>query len=127
MGWHDSKRFKYSFGDVTNDVLLSSKSQIALLKGHLPDNIKKILVAYNGKENSVHGLSLAKKIAANTGASMRIISIVSPDEDQEQKAKVAEELDGLVKKLPSIPASFKLLERYSIETHTEISNGTTLQ
>lgn len=62
MGWHDSKRFKYSFGDVTNDVLLSSKSQIALLKGHLPDSIKKVLVAYNGRENSVHGLSLAKRL-----------------------------------------------------------------
>ncbi len=124
MGWHDSKRFKYSFGGVTNDVLLSSKSQIALLKGHLPDTIKKILVAYNGKENSVHGLSLAKKIAANTGASIRIISIVSPDNEQEQKAKIAEELEGLVKKIPSIPASFKLLERYSIEDAIlEVSNG----
>ncbi len=61
MGWPGSKRFQYSFGDVTNDVLLSSKSQIALLKGHLPDNIKRILVAYNGRENSVYGLSLAKK------------------------------------------------------------------
>lgn len=124
MGWHDSKRFKYAFGDVTNDVLLSSKSQIALLKGHLPDNIKKILVAYNGKENSVHGLSLAKKIAENSGASIRIISIVSPDDDEEQKTKVAEELEGLVKKLPSIPVSFKLLERYSIEDAVlEVSNG----
>jgi amino acid transporter/nucleotide-binding universal stress UspA family protein len=124
MGWHDSKRFKYAFGDVTNDVLLSSKSQIALLKGHLPDSIRKVLVAYNGKENSVHGLSLAKKIAANTGASIRIISIVSPDEEQEQKAKIAEELEDLVKKIPSIPASFKLLERYSIEDAIlEVSNG----
>ncbi len=124
MGWHDSKRFKYAFGDVTNDVLLSSKSQIALLKGHLPDSIRKVLVAYNGKENSIHGLSLAKKIATNTGASIRIITIVSPDEEQEQKAKVAEELEDLVKKIPSIPASFKLLERYSIEDAIlEVSNG----
>jgi amino acid transporter/nucleotide-binding universal stress UspA family protein len=124
MGWHDSKRFKYSFGDVTNDVLLSSKSQIALLKGHLPENIKKVLVAYNGRENSVHGLSLAKKIAENTGASIRIISIVSPDEDQEKKAKIAEELEDMVKKIPSIPASFKMLERYSIEDAIlEVSNG----
>ncbi|WP_410507484.1 amino acid permease [Methanosarcina hadiensis] len=124
MGWHDSKRFKYSFGDVTNDVLLSSKSQIALLKGHLPDSIKKVLVAYNGKENSVHGLSLAKKIAENAGASIRIISVVSPDEDPEKKEKIAEELEGLVRKISSTPASFKLLERYSIEDAVlEVSNG----
>jgi amino acid transporter/nucleotide-binding universal stress UspA family protein len=124
MGWHESNMFKYSFGDVTNDVLLFSKSQIALLKGHLPENIRKILVAYNGKENSVHGLSLAKKIATNTGASIRIISIVSPDEAPEQKAKMTEELEDLVKKIPSIPVSFKLLERYSIEDSIlEVSNG----
>ena len=124
MGWHESKRFKYSFGDVTNDVLVSSKSQIALLKGHLPDSIKKILVAYNGRENSVHGLSLAKKIAANTGASMKIISIVSPDEDPDKKEKVYEELEDLVKKIPSIPVSFKILEKYSIEDAIlEVSNG----
>lgn len=124
MGWHESKRFKYSFGDVTNDVLLSSKSQIVLLKGHLPDSIKKILVAYNGKENSVHGLYLAKKLAANSGASIKIISIINPDEDPDEKAKIAEELDDLVKKIPSIPVSFKLLERYSIEDAIlEVSNG----
>ena len=124
MGWHESKRFKYSLGDVTNDVLLSSKSQIALLKGHLPDSIKKILVAYNGKQNSVHGLYLAKKIAANTGASIRIISIISPDEDPDRKAKITEELEGLVAKITSVPASYKLLERYSIEDAIlEVSNG----
>ncbi|KKH94954.1 hypothetical protein EO95_00450 [Methanosarcina sp. 1.H.T.1A.1] len=124
MGWHESKRFKYSLGDVTNDVLLSSKSQIALLKGHLPDSLKKILVAYNGKQNSVHGLYLAKKLAANTGASIRIISIISPDEDPDKKAIITEELDGLVKKITSIPVSFKLLERYSIEDAIlEVSNG----
>ncbi len=124
MGWHESKRFKYSLGDVTNDVLLSSKSQIALLKGHLPDSLKKILVAYNGKQNSVHGLYLAKKLAANTGASIRIISIISPDEDPENKAKLSTELEGLVAKITSGPASFKLLERYSIEDAIlEVSNG----
>jgi amino acid transporter/nucleotide-binding universal stress UspA family protein len=124
MGWHESKRFKYSLGDVTNDVLGSSKSQIALLKGHLPDNIKKILVAYNGKENSVHGLYLAKKLAANAGAAIRIISIISPDEDPDKKAKIAEELEEVAKKVTLIPVSFKLLERYSIEDAIlEVSNG----
>ena len=124
MGWHESNRLKHPFGDVTNDVLLSSKSQIALLKGHLPDNIKKIIVAYNGKENSVLGLSLAKKISINTGASIKVVSIVSPDEDQDKKTKISEELQDLVKKNPSVPVSFKLLEKYSIEDAIlEVSKG----
>ncbi|WP_269850244.1 universal stress protein [Methanosarcina horonobensis] len=55
---------------------------------------------------------------------MKIISIVSPDEDQDRKAKIAEELSELVKKIPSIPVSFKLLERYSVEDAIlEVSNG----
>jgi len=115
MGWHESKRFPYSLGGVTNDVFQSSKSKIALLKGHLPDKIKKILVAYNGKGNSIHGLSLAKKLAANTGATIEIIRVISPDEEQEEKEKIAKELENLVESIILTSASFKLLEKYSIE------------
>ena len=91
------------------------KVQIALLKGHLPDKIKKILVAYNGKENSIQGLSLAKKLATNTKATIEIISVVSPDEEQEEKEKIAKELEDLVKGITFTSASFKLLEKYSVE------------
>lgn len=115
MGWHESKRFPYSLGGVTNDVFQSSKSQIALLKGHLPDKIKKILVAYNGKENSIHGLSLAKKLAINTGATIEIIRVISPDDEQEEKEKIARELENLVENITLTSASFKLLEKYSAE------------
>jgi amino acid transporter/nucleotide-binding universal stress UspA family protein len=115
MGWNESKRFPYPFGEVTNDVLQSSKSQIALLKGHLPDKIKKILVAYNGKENSIQGLALAKKLAINSGATIEIISVVSPDEEEEEKDKIVRELDSLVKSITLTPGSFKVLEKYSIE------------
>ncbi|WP_243684922.1 amino acid permease [Methanosarcina barkeri] len=114
MGWHEPKRFEYSHG-VTNQVLLSSKRPIALLKGHLPDSIHKILVGYNGKENSVYGLSLAEKLAVNTGAGIEIISIISPDESQENRQKITDELESLVGKISSIPVSFRVLTKYSIE------------
>lgn len=126
MGWHESKRFQYSLG-VTNDVLRSSKSQIALLKGHLPDSVNRILVAYNGKENSVNGLYLAKKLAVNTGAGVEMISVVSPDEDQQTKQKITDELEHLVKKISLVPVSFRVLERYSIEDAIlEASNNSDL-
>ena len=32
MGWHESKRFPYSLGEVTNDVLQSSKSPDCLIE-----------------------------------------------------------------------------------------------
>ncbi len=115
LGWHEAKGFQYYLGEVTNGVLSSSKKQIALLKGKLPEKIKKILVAYNGKENSSHGLHLAKKLAVNTGAAIEIIRIISPDETPEEKKEISEELETLSKNITQIPVSFKLLERYSIE------------
>lgn len=115
LGWHETKGFQYYLGEVINGVLSTSKKQIALLKGHLPEKIEKILVAYNGKENSNHALYLAKKMASNTGAAIEILRIVSPDETPEEKKEVSEKLEDLVKSIPKIPVTFKLLERYSIE------------
>nr|WP_304364487.1 amino acid permease [Methanosarcina sp. KYL-1] len=115
LGWHETKGFQYYLGEVINGVLSTSKKQIALLKGHLPEKIEKILVAYNGKENSNHALYLAKKMAANTGASIEILRIISPDETPEEKKEVSEKLEDLVKSIPRVPVTFKLLERYSIE------------
>jgi nucleotide-binding universal stress UspA family protein len=114
MGWHEPKRFEYSLG-VTNDVLLSSKSPIALLKGHLPDSINKILVGYNGKENSLYGLYLAEKLVVNTGAVIDVISIVSPDETKETRQKITDEFERQVEKISSVPVSFRVMEKYSIE------------
>lgn len=127
MGWHESNRFQYSLGDVTNEVLSSLKRHIVLLKGYLSDKVTKIVVAYNGKDNSVYGLHLAKKLAINTGAKIEIISIVSPDEDQEQKKEITEKLQTLCSSEEIISISFKVLERYSVEDAIlEASTGSDL-
>lgn len=114
MGWHEPKRFEYSPG-VINDVVLSSKSPIALLKGHLPDSINKILVGYNGKENSLYGLYLAEKLAVNTGAGIDVIRIVSPDDTPATRKKISHELERQVEKISSVPVSYRVMEKYSIE------------
>jgi amino acid transporter/nucleotide-binding universal stress UspA family protein len=115
MGWHESNRFQYSLGDVANEVLSSLKHHIVLLKGYLVNKITKILVAYNGKDNSVYGLHLAKKLAINTGAKIEIITIVSPDEDKDRKTEISENLRAISKSEEMISISFKMLERYSVE------------
>lgn len=114
MGWHEPKRIQYPLG-VTNHILLSSKIPIALLKGRLPNNINKILVGYNGKENSIYGFYLAKNLASNTGAEIEILSIVNPDETYETRQKIIDEIELLIEKIGSIPVSFRVLEKYSIE------------
>ncbi|MDP2216491.1 MAG: amino acid permease [Methanolobus sp.] len=114
MGWHES-RFQYFLGEVASDVLASSKKQILLLKGYLPDRISTILVAYNGKENSVQGLHLARKLAANTGAQIVIITVISPDEEQERKEEITAKISELAAEEDIIPLECRVLERYSVE------------
>lgn len=95
--------------------------------GHLPKSINKILVGYNGKENSVHSFYLAKKLAVNTGAEIEIVSIVSPDEAQETRQRINDKLERLVEKTNSVPVSFRILDSYSIEDALlEASNNSDL-
>jgi amino acid transporter len=115
MGWHESSRFQYSLGEVTSEVLSSSKKQIVLLKGYLPDKINRILVAYNGKANSVYGLNLARKLAANTGAKIVIITVISPDEEEERKEEIKTRIAELSAEEDTISVECRVLEKYSIE------------
>lgn len=115
IGWHESNRFQYSLGDVTNEVLSLLKRHIVVLKGYLSSRTKKILVAYNGKDNSVYGLHLAKKLAFNTGAKIEIITIVSPDENQDRKKEIAEKLRAISESEEQVSISFKILQKYSVE------------
>jgi nucleotide-binding universal stress UspA family protein len=95
--------------------------------GHLPKSTNKILVGYNGKENSVHSFYLAKKLAVNTGAEIEIVSIVSPDEAQETRQRINDKLERLVEKTNSVPVSFRILDSYSIEDALlEASNNSDL-
>lgn len=127
MGWHESNRFQYSLGDVTNEVLSLLKRHIVVLKGYLSSKTKKILVAYNGKGNSVYGLHLAKKLAFNTGAKIEIITIISPDEDEERKKDIAKKLQAISTNEEQVSISFKILEKYSVEDSIlEASNSADL-
>jgi amino acid transporter/nucleotide-binding universal stress UspA family protein len=115
MGWHEASRFQYSLGEVTSDVLASSKKQIVLLKGYLPDRINRILVAYNGKENSAYGLYLARKLAVNTGAQIAVIAVISPDAEADRKEEISAKIAELAEEENMRPVEFRILERYSVE------------
>ncbi|WP_292468198.1 amino acid permease [Methanolobus sp.] len=115
MGWHESGKFQYSLGEVASSVFASSKKQILLLKDHLPDKINRILVAYNGKENSIYGFYIARKLAANTGAKIVVLTVISPDEEEEKKKEIAADVTELVVKDDIIKVEFRILEKYSVE------------
>ncbi|MEZ5335999.1 MAG: universal stress protein [Methanolobus sp.] len=81
MGWHEVDRFRPSVRNITNQVLSSASKNLVVLNGHLPDKIKRIVVAYNGKDNSIYGLYLAKRLLKSTGAELHIIRVVDPECD----------------------------------------------
>jgi len=114
MGWHESDRFHYSIGDVTNEVLSFSKSHIVLLKGYLPEKINRIVVSYDGKDNSSYGVYLAKKLAINTGASIQIINISHPEKESVDKNELLSSLDKIIGDEDRISIDYKFIERFSI-------------
>lgn len=81
IGWHEVNRFHPSIRNITNQVLSSASKNLVVLNGHLPDKIKRIVVAYNGKDNSIYGLYLAKRLSKSTGAELHILRIVDPEYD----------------------------------------------
>ncbi|MDG6244432.1 MAG: amino acid permease [Methanolobus sp.] len=95
MGWHEVNRFHPSIGTVAHKVLSSAKNNIIVLNGYLPDKIKRIVVAYNGKANSVYGLYLAKRLSKSTGAQLHLVRIIKPDTDDDTKTLLLNELEEI--------------------------------
>ncbi|MBP2030903.1 amino acid transporter/nucleotide-binding universal stress UspA family protein [Methanohalophilus levihalophilus] len=114
MGWHGHNRFSYSLGDVTNEVLSFSKSHIILLKGYLPEKIKRIVVTYDGKDNSSYGVYLAKKLAISTGASIQVVNIAHPEKEPIDKSKLIADLNKIIGDDDRVFVTYEFIERFSI-------------
>ncbi|WP_445474817.1 amino acid permease [Methanococcoides methylutens] len=114
MGWNENNRFNHSIGDVANEVLSFSKSHIVLLKGYLPRKINRIVIAYDGKDNSIYGVYLAKKLAINTGASIQIVNISHPDKEPIDKNKLIDAINEIIGDDDRISIDYKFIERFSI-------------
>ncbi|WP_094227328.1 amino acid permease [Methanolobus psychrotolerans] len=92
IGWHEVSRFHPSIGTVADKVLSSANNNIIVLNGYLPDKIGRIVVAYNGKDNSAYGLYLAKRLSKSTGASLHVVRVIKPDTNEDTKGSVLSDL-----------------------------------
>lgn len=114
MGWQRQKRLQYAIGGITYRILTNAKSHVAVLKGHLPQDPKKIVVAYDEtKHNSKYGLLLGKKLALNTGATLKVLRVINPDMEEEEKKKILENLKEASKSKENISIEYHLIEKYS--------------
>ena len=114
MGWKTEDKFQSNMGNIVYKVLKNSQSHIAILKGSYIENPKKIVVAYDGKHNSRYALYLGKKLAINSNALLKVISVVSPDDDVEYKDEVHENLKEAVKCEYNINIEYELIQKYEV-------------
>lgn len=115
IGWHEMNRLHFSMGNVASKVLAGAKNNIVMLNGYFPKEIEKIIVAYNGKENSKYGITLAKRLAQNTGAKIHILRVIKPNIQEEKKRKIISELEQIIKELKENTISYEVKEHYSAE------------
>ncbi len=115
IGWHEMNRLHFSMGTVASKVLAGAKNNIVILNGYFPEKIEKIVVAYNGKENSKYGITLARRLAQNTGAKIHILQVIKPNIIEEKKIKIRSELEQIMKKQKENNISYEVKEHYSAE------------
>lgn len=115
IGWHEVNRLHFSMGNVANKVLALAKNNIVILNGYFPLKIERIIVAYNGKENSQYGITLAKRLAKNKGAKIHILRVIKPDTEEDKKTEIISELEKIVKDEHESPINYEVKEHYSIE------------
>ncbi len=133
MGWQREDRLRSVIGGITRQVLREAKTNIGVLKGHYPEELNKITVAYDGRENSVYGLYLARRLAEKTGAEIDILHVVSPDTPEVEINRIRQELDKVVNKPGEVSSeidleklegkvSYRIEKRFSV-TDTVIENA----
>ena len=127
MGWQREDRFRSVIGGVTSEVLRQAKTNIGVLKGHFPEELNKITVAYDGRENSVYGLYLARRLAEETEAEIDILHVISPDTSEAERSRIEQEMDKVVNKPGEISSEInmeKLAGRvtYRIEERFSVSD-----
>ncbi|TCT16365.1 amino acid/polyamine/organocation transporter (APC superfamily) [Natranaerovirga pectinivora] len=127
MGWCKKEKFKYPLGKITHEILTKAKCHMALLKGNIKENIKKIGVAYDGKPNAHYALIMAKKLAMYKNAEIIIIHVFNPDDSQENKQEMIHKLEDLCRMEERIKITYQVYERYSpVDTILEVEKNTDL-
>ncbi|AFV23410.1 amino acid permease-like protein [Methanolobus psychrophilus R15] len=115
IGWHEVNRFHPSLGTVANQVLSVANNNTVVLKGYLPAKIGRIVVAYNGKENSRYGLHLAKRLSKSTGVPLHVLRVIKPNLAEDVKVSVHRDLEELAGDTCMAPIIYHVKEHFSAE------------
>ncbi len=114
MSWQKKKRFRIGMGGVIRKTMHQARGSIAVLKGHYFEDLDLISVAYDGKRNSYYGLQIARKIARQTKAQIKVFHIVSPDAPESKKDSCRQNLKELAADEVNLPIKYEIEERFSV-------------
>lgn len=116
LGWQRQDRFRSEIGGVTRQVLNKARANIAVLVGKFPDDLQKITVAYDGRDNSNYGLYLARRLAEITGADIEILHVLDPEVSPDEKQRIKQELENISTQIVGVNyhISYRIEEKFSI-------------
>ena len=114
LGWQRRERLQKIAGGVTNTILRSARHNVAVLKGHFPEELETITVPYGGGTNARYSLYIAKRLAVALDAELEIFRVVNPDLQEEEKAQIRNELEELTQNISECRVRYTIEERFSV-------------
>lgn len=127
MGWQDIDDFQTDIGLIPKNVIKYAKSNVGILKGGFGENIKNLVVAFDGKSNIDYLLNIAERIAICEHAMISIVHIINPEETDDQKEMIKSKLESFCSELDFSNISHNLIEKFSpVDAIIELSHSNDL-
>ncbi|MFW6270166.1 MAG: universal stress protein, partial [Bacillota bacterium] len=117
VGWHQDDRLSHYFDNITHQVISHARSHLGILKGYFPEDIKEIIVPFGGGESSQYAYFLARRLAHNIGAKVKLLRVVNPDIDSTSREKIQEDIIEQIQQQEmecECEVDYEILERFSI-------------
>ncbi|MFW6390125.1 MAG: amino acid permease [Halanaerobiales bacterium] len=91
-GWHKDNRLHHHIDNINHKIVSHARSHLAILKGYFHKNIEEIVVPFGGGDSSQYAYYLAKKLAGNLGAKIKLLRIVDPEISKQDLDQIKQKL-----------------------------------
>ncbi|MFW5999558.1 MAG: amino acid permease [Halanaerobiaceae bacterium] len=128
IGWHKDDRLNHYIDNITHKIISHARSHLAILRGYFPDNLTEITVPFGGGESSQYAYYLARRLAINTRATVKLARVIDPETNAEKVEQVENELESQVKLArKECRVQYKIYRRFSIpDTLIDLCNNSEL-
>ncbi|MFW6265129.1 MAG: universal stress protein [Bacillota bacterium] len=92
IGWHKDNRLHHYIDNISHKIISHASNHLAILKGYFPKKIEEIVVPFGGGDSSQYAFYLAKRLADNLGAKIKLLKIVDPEIKKQELDQIRQEL-----------------------------------